>query len=175
MRKIFPYFLIFVFVSVLLLVLFSKSELQKFSSVTVPGKISICVPDYLSKTDSIDSSALLQFKNEREQLFLLVYEKSDSVSLEILFKKFSENFMSKLHNGTLLNYYPEKINGADALVGNIRGSVGETGVFYKVAVIEFENSFYKILFGVSENKRLDYEEDMEQSIKSIIIPGKKKC
>ena len=167
MKKYFPYFLIFVFVSVLLLVLFSKEESQKFNLVTVPNKFSVSIPDYLSKTDSIDSSALLQYKNERDQLFLLIYEKEDSLSLENFFKKFSENFISKLHNGTLINYYPEEINGADVLVGNIRGSVGEAGVFYKVAAMQGKNSFYKIIIGAVENRKSDYEEDMEKIIQSI--------
>ncbi|MBI3501498.1 MAG: hypothetical protein HY063_06870 [Bacteroidetes bacterium] len=167
MKKYFPYFLIFIFISVLLLVFFSQSEPQKFTTTIVPDKFSISIPDYLSKTDNIDSSALLQYKNEKEQLFLLVYEKHDSSSLENFFKKFSEGFASKLEHGVLINYYPEKINGADALLGNIRGSVGETGVFYKVAAIRAKNSFYKIIIGVSENMKSTYEEDMDEIIRGF--------
>ena len=97
-------------------------------------------------------------------MFLLVYEKNDSINtpLETLFKKFSDNFAARIEHGNLIEYYPEKISGLDAVVGNIRGSVGETGVYYRIAAIKANNSFYKIIIGVSENRKSSYEEGMDK-------------
>ena len=169
MRKYLPYFLLFVFVSVFILIFFFQSEPVKFNNVTVQDKFRISIPEYLSKTASIDSSALIQYKNEKEQLFLLVYEISDTSteSLQDFFKKISDDFISKLENGSLLKYYPERINALDALVGNVRGRVNETGVYYRIAVIKSGSSFYKIIFGVSENMKSFYDEDIETILQSF--------
>ena len=169
MRKYLPYFLLFVFVSVFILIFFFQSEPVKFNEVTVPDKFSISIPDYLSKTASIDSSALIQYKNEKEQLFLLVYEISDTsnTSLQDFFKKISDDFISKLENGSLLKYYPEKINGLDALIGNIRGSVNETEVCYKIAAINSGKVFYEIIIGISSTMKSSYDEDMDKIIRGL--------
>ena len=136
---------------------------------TCPTGFSISIPEYLSKTDSIDSSALLQYENEKEQMFLLVYEKIDSTntSPEKFFKTFSDNFTAKIEHGKLINYYPEKINGLDAVIGNIRGSVNETGVYYKIASIKNNKSFYEIIIGISSTMKSSYDEDINQIIYSI--------
>ena len=102
-------------------------------------------------------------------MFLLVYKKTDSAntSLESFFKKHLNDFASKLEHGNLINFYLEKINGEDALIGNIRGSVGETGVYYRIAAIKANNSFYKIIIGVSENMKSSYDEDMDKIIRGF--------
>jgi hypothetical protein len=167
-KKIILVFCGIISLAVLVFIIASPSPQTKFNVVTIENKFSISVPEYLTRTDSLDSSALLQFKNEKEQLFLIIYEKKDSASLESFFKKFSDNFISKLENGNMINYYPEKINNSNnVLIGNIRGNVNDTKVFYKLAVIKIENTFYKLLFGVSENQRMDYEEEMDKIIKGF--------
>ena len=158
-----------VFVSVFMLIFFSQSETIKFNTVTVQKKFSISIPEYLSKTDGIDANALLQYKNEKEQMFLLVYEKADSTnsSLEGFFKKNSNTFIAGIKHGNLIEYYPEKINGMDALIGNVRGNVNETGVYYRIAALKAGNSFYKIIIGISENMKSTYEEDMGKIIRGF--------
>ena len=169
MRKYLPYFLIFAFVSVLILIFLSQSNTVKFNTVTVPNKFSISIPEYLSKTDSIDSSALLQYKNEKKKMFMLMYEKNDSenVSLDSCFRKFSNNFIAKMDHGILVNYYPEKINNTDAVIGDIRGSVNETEVCYRIALFKTKGVLYKIIIGISSTMKSSYDEDINQVIQSI--------
>ena len=174
MRKYLSYFLIpiaigIAFVSVFILIFLSQSNDVKFNKVTIPNKFSISIPEYLLKTDSIDSSALLQYKNEKEQMFLLVYEKLDSAntSLESIFKKKSDDFIAKIEHGNLENYYPQKINGIDGFIGNIQGSVNETGVYYRIVVMKAGNSFFEIILGISENMKSSYDEDINQIIQSL--------
>ena len=97
----------FLFLSFLLFFFF-HSEPVKFNAVTFEDKFSILIPEYLSKTDSIDASALLQYKNEKEQMFVLVYEITDTanVSLKYFFKKVSDNFISRIGQAALVKYYP---------------------------------------------------------------------
>lgn len=167
MKKIILLFCALVSLALLVFIFTSDSKEVQLSTINVEGKFSISIPEYLTKTDSIDSSALLQYQNDKKQLFLLVYEISDTSALKDFFKKTSDDFISKLEHGTLMKYYPEKVNGADAMIGTIRGSVNETGVYYKIAVIQSGNSFYKIITGISENRKSDYDEDMDKIIRGF--------
>jgi len=154
---------------------------EKFNSyeaglrwVCEDGKFSISIPTYLSKTDSIDPSALLQYKNRKEQLFLLVYEKSDTLHLpiEALFKSFSDDFISRIGRANLIKYYPEKINSHHAVIGNIRGTVNETEVYYRIAVIKVnDTTCFEIIVGTTENNIGQYDEDIGKILNEIkIIP-----
>lgn len=166
MRKYLPYFLIFVFVTVLLLIGFLNSDPVRFNPVTIPGKFSLPVPEYLDKTDSIDPSAVLQYKNEKEQLFLLVYELRNQAdtSLKALFKNNSDAFISKVDHGTLAKYYPEEIDGCKAMIGEIKGNVHETKVSYTMVIINANGAFYKIIAGVSGAKNPTYHDDIYKII-----------
>ena len=73
-----------------------------------------------------------------------------------------------MEHGNLVNYYPEKINNTDAVIGNIRGRINETGVYYRVAVIRAGNSFYTIIIGLSENMKSQYDEDIDKIIRGLI-------
>ena len=173
-KKIILFFFLLIFISLLSIILFFHPEPVKFNTVTVDGKFSISIPTYLSKTDSIDPSALLQYKNRKEQLFLLVYEKSDTLHLpiEALFKSFSDDFISRIGRANLIKYYPEKINSHHAVIGNIRGTVNETEVYYRIAVIKVnDTTCFEIIVGTTENNIGQYDEDIGKILNEIkIIP-----
>lgn len=139
--------------------------------MTVAGKLSISVPEYLFKTDSIDPTAILQYKNEKEQLVLLIYEKTDTMnpSIENEFKKFSNEFISRISYANLIKYYPREINSHHAMIGNIRGTVNETGVYYRIAVIKADSTYYEVITGVSENHFSDFNDDIDTILSSITM------
>ena len=171
MNKYIPYFFLLFFISLLSFILFFSSDSVKFHTVTVADKICISIPEYLAQTNSIDPAAILQYKNEKEQLVLLIYEKTDTLnsSTEILFKKFSTEFMLRIGYANLVKYYPKEINSHHAVVGNIRGKVNETGVYYRIAVIEAGNTYYEVIAGVSENHFVDFNDDIDTILSSITI------
>ena len=117
----------------------------------------------------MDASALLQYKNEKAQLFVLVYEEKDTshTPIEALFKKFSEEFILKIEHGNVVKYYLTKIDSQNAVVGNIRGSVNETAVYYRVAFIQSNSGYYKIIIGVESDMQSSYDEDMDAIIRSF--------
>lgn len=166
MKKFIFFFCVLIFISLVVFIFFFNSEEIKFNTITVPAKFSISIPEYLSKTDSIDASALLQYKNEKEQLFLLVYEIKDTAtaSLKDVFKKVSDAFISRIRHATLVKYYPEQINNRNAFIGSIRGTVNETSAYYRIAVIESGNSFFEIIIGTNDNNKSQYDEDMNKII-----------
>ena len=172
MRKFLLYFFILLLLSALSFVFFYHENPVKFNSITVPKKFSISIPEYLIATDSIDPSSLLQYKNEKEQMFLLVREKMDTVQqpLETIFKKFSDDLISNMENGNLVKYFPVKINDHDAFIGNIRGSVNETGVYYRIAVIKSTDTMcFEIIIGTTDNDKSRYDEDMDKIIRGFEV------
>ena len=135
----------------------------------MPGILSIAVPEYLSKKEDSTSSLLLRYENEKKQLFLLIYEEQDASgqSLEVIFKLFSDNLISKIEHGNLMKYYPEKINNQDAFIGNIRGKTNEMGLYYRIAVIEANKKYYEVIFGTSDDDQLFVDDDISKCIQSI--------
>ena len=169
MRKFLLYFSLLILVSLISFILFVNPQPIRFESVKISGAASISIPEYLSKTDSIDPAAALQYKNEKEQLFLLIYEKKDTINLqpEVLFKKFSDDLIARIGHCNLVKYFPKQIGSHQAVIGNIRGIVNETGVYYRIAVISSESAYYEVLFGVSENRFGTYDEDMNRILDSF--------
>lgn len=173
MRKVFPYFLILLLVSVSVFLIVFRSEPVKFNEVIIPGKFSISIPDFLVKALPGDSSLVAHYENEKKQVFLLIYQEPDTShrSLQIIFTNFSNNFISRVEQGHLLKYYPEKINGCNAFIGNIRGKINGNGVYYRIAAIKSNNNYYEFIFGVLDDDQLLYEDDMAASIRSFKVIG----
>jgi len=160
---------LFLLISIFSFLFFFRSEPVKFSAITVKDKFSLSIPEYLTKTDSIDGDALVQYENEAEHLFLLAYDVSDSLDtpLEIRFAKFSDQLISKIGEAVLLKYYPTQINGQKAMIGNIRGTVDETRAYYRIVLIESGNLCYELLIGVSDSNRTYFEDDINSIIQSF--------
>ena len=133
------------------------------------GKFSISIPAYLSKTDSLDPSAVLQYENVKDQLFLLLYEERDTTNLPIenIFKNFSESFIQKIQHGNVVKYFLTKIDSQNAVIGNVRGSVNETAVYYRIAFIRSNSCYYKIIIGVQNDMESSYDQDMDAMIRSF--------
>lgn len=144
-------------------------EKVKFKNYEIKQKFVISVPEYFSKTNDIDTSAILQFKNERKQVFLLVYELNNSMQIDVKekFHQEANNLISKMDKGNLLNFYPTNINGINALVGTIRGNTRKTIVSYHLVLFNKNAVFYKIIAGTTERNKSDFKKDIDKIIKSI--------
>ena len=171
MRKFLPYLLILLLLSGTAFFIIFRPEPTVFNTVSVSGKLRLSVPSYLTKTDSIDAEAILQYENNKEQVYLVVYEQSDTShrSMQECFEKFSNALADKLEHGALLNYVPEKINGCDAFTGNIRGSAKETSLYYRVMMIGSAEKYYEVIFCVGDNNQSSYREDIDTLIHSVKI------
>ncbi len=168
MKKIILPFFILILVSLLSFIIFCHPQAVTFKTVA-EGHFSISLPSYLTKADSLDPTALVQYKNEKDKLFVLVYQERDTsnVPIEMIFKKFSDDFILKIEHGNVVKYYLTKIGLQNAVVGNIRGSVNETAVYYRVAFIRSASGYYKIIIGVESDMESSYDEDMDTMIRSF--------
>ena len=160
-------FFLLLAVSFVAFIFFIRPKPIKFATAMLEGKFSISIPEYLIKKDSICNDAVLQYDNEQENIFLAVYEHHDSASIQDIFKRSAGGYVSTIEHGTLQKYYPEKINGHDAFIGNIRGSVKETKVYYRMAVIQCAHGALEIVIGTGNDNESRFTEDMDTIIHSI--------
>jgi hypothetical protein len=158
--------LIFVLTGVLIITLpFKKTPFKQIST----DKVTLSVPAYLHETNDIDPAAVIQLKNEEKQLFVLVHEVNDTLTLKKSFEYYSSTLIARLMNGVLFNYYPQKINGKEAIIGDIQGRVNETNVSYKLILLESPHARYRIIIGVTDSKKENLLEDIDNLTQNIII------
>lgn len=163
-------FSILLLVSIASFLLLLNTGKTRFNTIT-SGPICIAVPEYLTPSAGIDTTALLQLENIKEQFVLLVWKRNDTVpkTPETAFRERSEQILAKTENGILIKYYPTTINGRQAWVGNIRGTVNKTRVYYRLAEIGSAGSAYEIILGVSDRNQSRYEKDMNTILQSFTI------
>lgn len=173
-KKILFIVILLLLVSALSLIAFFRSEPVQFNKVTYKKEFSIPIPDYLTHSNNLDSSAIIQYHSLEKNIFVLVYQHPITAdTLNSYFKQLTSKLTAAIDRGTLLKYYPEKINGNQALIGNIRGSVNETIIYYRIALIQTESSFYEIIWGIDENIRSSYDDDMNKTIRGFRIINSK--
>lgn len=169
MKRPFPILGFLLALSILAFFFLFRSEPVKFKEVKLEGKFSISIPEYLVSADNADPNALLQYQNEKEQLFVVVYERRDTfpTSIEASFKKFTDRLIPKIGDAVMVKYYPKRINAHHAMIGNIRGKVNGTGVYYRVALIEAGRTCYEIIIGIADDNRSNFEEDINSILASF--------
>jgi len=148
---------------------FFHTENIEYRKVVVPDKFSLSIPSYLSASNQADSSALLQLFGSKENIFMLVYEIpiDSSNTLKFTFNNSAQEYISKMNSGSLLKYYPKKINNLNSYIGNIRGLVGKTNIYYRVAVIESRSTYYKIVLGITNEEQSSYDADFNIILESF--------
>jgi len=62
---------------------------------------------------------------------------------------------------------PDVSNGMDYVINEMRGSMGDVYIYYRLAVFEGERAFYQVLTWCIENQREEFEEDMAHIIESF--------
>jgi len=172
-KHLFFLFLIPLIFLIVFLVLKNPEE-QKFFPVNVNGRFSISLPDFLHPAAGIDSSAALQYENEKENIFVLVYEitpdsSAKQISTQAYFKSLADEFASRLERGKLVKFYPQKIGGRNGFVGNILGTVDGTQLYYRIALVKNADEFYEVIIGTTRSRKSEHNENINQMINSIIF------
>jgi hypothetical protein len=74
-----------------------------------------------------------------------------------------------LDNYEVLTTEPEveKVNGMDCVKNEMRGSLGEINVLYKLGVFEGEKAFYQVLTWCIEEQKATFASDMDKIIESF--------
>ncbi len=146
---------------------------------------SIKVRNDLSETDDLNDEAILQFKNEFQELYLIVLEETKTdVSLyfpEILEEEDAKkrvehyagillkNYENSLTLENFSGYMPKVINGSNAIEITFNAIEPESkiNVFYYVTFIETQNHFFQILTWTLFDKKKECLDSMEKMINSF--------
>ena len=137
---------------------------------------SISLPDYLVPASGISKDAVLQYKHKEDKavFFIVISESKDTMakyekkySLDQYFNETAEWLKGQLSDGTIAKYYPDTISGNAALIGIIRGKGQNSGLHYRLAVIETKRNFYQLLTGCDFDLKNMFDEDMVKEIKSF--------
>ncbi len=59
------------------------------------------------------------------------------------------------------------INGMDCIINELRGNMGDVGIYYELAVFEGERAFYQVLTWCIESQKQEFVDDMEKIISSF--------
>ena len=133
----------------------------------------------------MNDDAVLQFKNEFEELYLIVLEetKTDVAQyfpeiieendpekrIELYADVLSENYEANFDLENYSGYMPKEINGASAIEMTFNAVESKNGlnVFYYVTFIETDTHFYQILTWTLFNKKAEMMDSMEKMILSF--------
>jgi hypothetical protein len=133
----------------------------------------------------LNDDAVLQFKNEFEELYLIVLEetKTDVAQyfpeiieendpekrIELYADVLSENYEANFDLENYSGYMPKEINGSSAIEMTFNAVESKNGlnVFYYVTFIETDTHFYQILTWTLFNKKAEMIDSMEKMILSF--------
>lgn len=153
----------------------------KRTEIVTAKHYSLEIPSFMQKTTGLNDAASMQYKNDDKELYLLVIDESRK-SFEDLVKTNALNFEPNLdgYSGILIESLeegahvkpkpvlnPKKINGLNAKVTSLTGTVGDEKSYWKIAYIEGKNTYYQVLCWTSPEKQESFEAMMDGIINSF--------
>jgi len=152
-----------------------SSSSTKFNEATAAGICSIKIPEYMSVAKDLNESAVLQYSNPKEEMYLIVIADSKdemkaanvNYTLQSYFDFAAKNLEGSVTNYKLTAPKSKKIHGNDALIGEINGNFNQYEVMYKLGTIESSKRFYQILTWTMGENRTKYGNDMNIMIESL--------
>ncbi len=148
----------------------SSCEKVKWATVTVNGKYTMQLPNYL-ESGTFYKDASLQYKNEEREFYMVVLDESKSsfkeygldYDLTTYFKVAASKFDS---TGRIM---PERIViGPDsARTAEFKGNISDHDVYYKMVTIESKGNFYKMLVWMMMRDKEKYAADVSKIIGSF--------
>lgn len=161
---------------VLLLWISSCKKETTFKEVKVNDRYSISIPDYLQPCVDLHKDASFQYQNTDRDIYAFVIDERKKTmanydldyDINLYFKNIaSQPFSQTLKNGKVSEPEHKKVDGHEALVSEITGSVDGIDVYYKMEVVETPYAFYQILTWTRADKKEEFEPDMDTMIESF--------
>lgn len=161
---------------ILAIALLACTHQAKFTNVNINNKYAIQLPEYMQPATELHTDASLQYKNEEKDIYTIVIDENKNemqnynlkYNLDTYFKAVaSQPFVESIEHGKISAPVKRQINGSTAMVAEITGDINQNPVYYKIAVIETNNSFYQILTWTSAGNKESYTHDIDQTIDSF--------
>ena len=134
----------------------------------------VSIPDYMTRSYSLNDAASLQYLNAARETYVIVIEDSKDHLLEagIQFKNpqefydhFEKTFTDK--SSKINGKQQLKINGNPAFQAEITKPFNEYNVHYLITVIESDTHFYKMLAWTIEDYKDQYLADFKRIANSL--------
>lgn len=150
---------------------------NSYFDIDIPSKMTIDTE--LNEAASIQYSYVDEVGGTTKELYMIVImetkEEIETYDLDMEFDALSygELSVSNLEGGLdtyeVLTKNPtiETINGIDCVKYEMEGSLGTTGVYYKLGVFEGESAFYQVLTWTLADQKSEFKGDMDKMIESF--------
>lgn len=134
----------------------------------------VSIPDYMTKSYSLNNAASLQYLNAARETYVIVIEDSKEQLLEAgipftgpgdFYEHFESTFADK--SSQISPRQNLKINGNQAIQVEITKPFGGYNVHYLVTVIESDTHFYKMLAWTIEDYKDRYLSDFKRIASSF--------
>ena len=152
----------------------SFGQKVNFDEKEVGHVYHVSIPSYMTKTNSLNTAASLQYLNAAKETYVIVIEDSKEQLLDAgipfngptdFFEHFESSFADQ--SSTVSPIDELKINGNPAVQVEITKPFGDYKVCYLVTVIESESHFYKMLAWTIEDYKERYMADFKKIAESL--------
>lgn len=147
---------------------------EKFKEKEIGNVYHVSIPDYMTKTFSLNDVASMQFLNSSKETYVIVIEDSKEELLvagspfrdpEEFYRHFEQSFTDQTCEIGPVNAL--KINGNRAVQVEITKPFKEYNVSYLITVIESDSHFYKMLAWTIEDYKDQYLDDFKKIASSF--------
>ncbi|MEZ4839551.1 hypothetical protein [Flavobacterium sp.] len=157
---------------------------EEIQSIKIKGQYEIKLPKTLSKADNLHEDASLQYQNIFNEFYTIVIDEpiadfNDMVKFDFLLKGnyspdlngyaylLKDNLSAAIKNGKLSPLESTKINGLEAKLMTVSGTVDGLNVYYQLGFIKGKEHYYQIVNWTELKRKDDHTEKMAKIISSF--------
>ncbi|OOV26409.1 hypothetical protein BXU11_13075 [Flavobacterium sp. LM5] len=166
------------FLKLLLLIWTTKSIAQtNLKQYRAGHAFDIGLPDYLSKTSGLNSSAAIQYQNKVKEIYgFVIFDTKEELELAEMkytsINEFYEDFMKdflKDEKSAVSKPVFQKIGDINFVECDVvfTNEEEKTEIYYLVGIVETKNSFYKVLTWTAAEDKNKYKDDFKKIVYSL--------
>lgn len=157
---------------------------EEIQSIKIKGQYEIKLPKTLSKADNLHEDASLQYQNIFNEFYTIVIDEpiSDFNDLvtqdEYLAESYKpnltgysnllkDNLSATIKNGKFSKFEDTKINGMEAKLMNVTGTVDGIDVYYQFGFVKGRDRYYQIVNWTELERKDNHSGAMEKIISSF--------
>lgn len=149
---------------------------EENQTININDQYSLELPSHMSKASNLNEEASLQYQNILKELYVIVIDepkKEVDGYLESSYKTtglasyaqlLHDNFKQALEKPKFSEVQNSQINGLKAQMFSASGIVETYGIYYEMAYIEGNHSYYQVLVWTAEGQKEKYAQQMKDII-----------
>lgn len=154
---------------------FGVDESNGVSIQQVNGLYAVAIPDFMKKINGLNDDADLEYGNVYKELYVIVIDEEKSEVEEYIniydFTEYTELIFEGIEynvdNASLSQTQYLNINGYDARLKEITGSVDGISIFYLIGIIEGQDHYYQVFTWTVKEEKYSHMEKMYDIVKSF--------